>query len=278
MLKRILSFAFTAIFISLFLTANAAGGAAKSDWTNLPGFTYYFMDKDTKRHPMLITETAQGLNVKCDGFYKTGVKEYSGIILNNKVNLDGFSIEFKANTLAGNSDDGDDLWIGIALLEKKNGFDTLDTSFNQGMVSLIRPNTRDINISLHEHVGDFKFNGNGVRSAADWGQFKPKDTLKVEFKKNSDGTYNYYVNGKLITGVFRQLGTAFPDGKAYLYFGLSTNSGEMWDVTISKINGVSLGTGASSSSGSSSSSTSQSSSSNTSSSNSSTVNSGSSTS
>ena len=182
MLKKLCALSVVVFIVAMNFVVFAAGGDSVSDWTNLPGYTYYLGNIAPTKHPGTVTKVSDGINYTCDGYYKVGEKAFSGIMLNNQVDVNDFTIEFKVNKVAGNTDDGDDLWVSVALLENENCWDTLDPSFNQGMVSLIRPNTNDSNLSLFENVDGLQFNSTATRYACDV-NFKPVGTFTVEFKK-----------------------------------------------------------------------------------------------
>lgn len=227
------------------LTAAAAGGNALSDWKNLPGYTYYMFEKDGKRHPVQLSQTKQGINLKCDGFYEVNTKEYSGIVLTEAVAVDGFTMEFTVNTPGGNSDDGDDCWLGIGLMDQPNIWDVYNPKQAAGFVNLIRPNTKDCGIQLYEYTHDAKNFNSTVKYSLDDKSVSPKGKTKVQIKQNADKSYSYYINGTKVNSPLRKLNALYEKtgGKAYLYFGTSTNSGNTWDVTINSINGKSLGSG-----------------------------------
>jgi hypothetical protein len=232
MYKKLCSILFMVSVLAFNFTVFAQGGKSISDWTNLPGYT--------ANQAAIIKQTSTGINFKCDGYYDEKVKAFSGIVFNEQVDVNNFSIEFKANKIPGNQELGDDVWVGIGLLENKNCWYTLDPSFNQGMVNLIRPNTTDIDNSLFEVLSGIDFYESGKLLYAKQGGNLHVQTFKVEFKKNIDNTYSYYLNGIKSNIAFKRLNNVFASGKAYLYFGTSTDTGIMWDITITKLNGVSL--------------------------------------
>lgn len=245
-MKKAISLILAALFVgAMVVTAAAMGGDTLSDWKNLPGYTYYMFEKDGKRHPVQLSQNNQGVNIKCDGFYEVNTKEYSGIILKEAVVVDGFTLEFTINTPGGNSDDGDDCWLGIGLLDKPNCFDVYNPNQAAGFVNLIRPNTKDCNVQLYEYTHDANDFNSTVKYTLDDKTVSPKGKTKIQIKQNADKSYSYYVNGNKIIAPLRKLDALYSksDGQAYLYIGTSTNSGNTWDVTINSINGKSLAGG-----------------------------------
>lgn len=201
-----------------------AYAAGLDDWTNLPG-----MLVDGKNVPAELTMTDKGLQFYQAAGYYGDDGNYTGAILNTPVDINNFSIEFTIDQVPAY---GIDSWVGLHLLNKKAYFSVGNPAQAQGVVTLIRASSDQLtNFQTFEHVSGFNQIGDVPLKES------PVGTFKVELKKNDEGKYIYYANGEAIATEFSSLSEAFPDGKAYLVIGASTNNGKPTQFTITKING-----------------------------------------
>ena len=261
MRKKLFSILLSAIvLLSMTTTVFAAGGTSISDWRNLPGYDYInnnsTNNKDGKLHPLAIQYNSTGLDLRCDGYYKVGnpnASGYSGIILNDPINVDtdGFSIKFTVNQFGGV--ESDDCWVGFSLLDKANMWDNNSAANGAGMVTIFRPLGGDgkggANLMMYQLTTTQPIrNGyekvNSYYDGSDNPLADMSKTITFEAKKDATGNYVISINGaQITTSTFDELPWAVKnggDGKAYLCFSVSTNASKFWDVTVKQINGVNL--------------------------------------
>jgi hypothetical protein len=145
---------------------------------------------------------------------------WSGIAYKNKVDPNGFSIEFNIESVSNS-------YFTVSLMKEKNLM--LDSP---GLMAVMWPNNNVLN--LYNINNKFK----------DWttdlaGQFplQPvKGKHKISFSKNSDGTWKFIFDGEAKNISFNP--SMFKDGKAYLVIGADSNT----TVTVTKIGGGSTTT------------------------------------
>lgn len=195
------------------------------DWTNLPGYQV-----DGEIVPAEIKMTDKGLQVYSPKGYYSDDGKFSGVILNEQVDVNNFSVEFTIDKVAGFSPEVD-TWISVNLLNKKEYFRVSDAKKAQGIVSLLYPMEDGVNIFTIQHVLAFAVNGNQIFER------KPLGTYKIEIKKNKDGTFDYMYNGKKMDAIFDAYDGVYPNDKAYFSMGASTSNGQPIQFTILKING-----------------------------------------
>ncbi len=232
------------------LQVSAAGGKQVSDWTNLPGYTFYDGPQGTKQRaptPAKITHTKEGIQIDCDGYYKVGVEAYSGLIYKEKLALEGLSFEILINEVPGVDSSGggtDDLWLTFAFLDRPEMFFSQTTdNGGKGLVANLRPGKRDILNQMFTHINNpGSSQGWKTLSSANIKADPPKGSrLMFEFKKQ--GSYIYlYVNNKKQANVWSNLmAQTFPDKKGYLAVATSTDTAKNFSVTITQLNGIKLG-------------------------------------
>ena len=261
MKKKLFSVLLSAIvLLSLTTTVFATGGTSIGDWKNLKGYDYInnnsTNNKDGKLHPLAIQYNNTGLDMRCDGYYKVGNPNsngYSGIILNEPINMDanGFSFKFTVNQFGGV--EGDDCWVGFSLLDKANMWDCNSAANGAGMVGIFRPLGADgkagANLMMYQLTATTPIrNGyekvNSYYDGSDNPLVDMSKTTTVEAKKDANGNYVVSVNGtQITTSIFDGLPWAVKnggDGKAYLCLSVSTDASKFWDVSIKQLNGVNL--------------------------------------
>ncbi len=127
----------------------------ESNWKNLPGYEYVMdgvKDEAGKKYPAQVTfgkdASGVGINMKVRGYYQplsgdSAGNQYAGLVFQQKVPVDGFSITLTINKLGASSSasPADDGWIGIGLMSKANLWHTANTDVNSGAVALLRMTT-----------------------------------------------------------------------------------------------------------------------------------------
>jgi len=194
-------------------------------WTILPGALV-----DGVAVPAKIEIDGDNIIMTSPEGYYDDTGNYQGIILNMPVDVKNFSIEFTIDEYAGSASSVD-TWIGIHLLNQKHYFSVADPSKSQGLVTLLRPYGHGNIVQSFQHVTAFGWNGDepvAKETIGDW---------KYEFVYNDDTTYSLFIDGVEAGAIFDNFGDVFPDGKAYLAIGASTNNNEKTVLTITKING-----------------------------------------
>jgi LPXTG-motif cell wall-anchored protein len=216
---------FILVACPLFAFAAAAG---TDGWTNLEGFVV-----DGNKVPAEVSMTDKGLQFLSSKGYYTADGNYSGVFLDTQVDPGNFSVEFTIDKIAGKAPETD-TWIGLMLSNNKKYFDVTKPTASQGLVTLIRPwNDDTTHFQTFQMVDAFGANGEGIIKTKAEGA-----TFLVEFKKNKDGTYSYYVNGTKLESIFDGFDDVFADGKAHFSMGCSTNNAQPIQFTITKVNGT----------------------------------------
>ncbi len=210
---------------ALITTAAVLPASASSDkWVAGNGFLI-----DGKNSPVTVTETDKGIQVSHGGYYVNGI-DWGGVAYNEKIVLDGFSVEMTIDKLP-NTDD--DCWISVDFLQKPELFQVGSPlgNDNQGIVNLLRWKT-----STLQNFGPVNFAGIG-NDTNDALAIKEGDTLTVQVNKK-DGNYVLTMNGVESEYSYDLTGIA-DDGKAYLVIGASMKDSpaDGFQYTITKING-----------------------------------------
>ncbi len=229
-----------------------------SNWTNLPGYTYISGDeKGTGKYPATVTfataEEDTGINYKSNAagnYYKPDFSDYSGLVYNNKIDINDFSVTFSINgvgVLPGN-----DGWIGIGLMTKADLWNSKNDAYNRGSVLLIRRSaTNEITAYVHEVTGTTNtFSGNAIG----FGQLQLESVKGAWLKysvKNNNGNYEASLSAVKQDGTVLKtnkgnkalnIAPNFPDSQAYFALSASTvNIGMIWDISIKSLNGVVAG-------------------------------------
>ncbi len=214
-----------AMLCALPMQASAAG---LEDWVNLKGIL-----SGDGHNPAQLELTEKGLQVNFMGGQDVDDGNVSGVIFNSHVDAGNFSVEFTIDKIAGFNPEVD-TWISLNLLNKKAYFSTQRPEEGQGLVTLIRPKDEIVGFQTFQLVQAFGLNGDQELES------DPIGSYKVEFKKNSDGTYSDFVNGDELDAIFDGFNNIFPDGKAYFSMGASTFNNKETQITITKINGKSI--------------------------------------
>lgn len=231
-------------------SVSAAGGTELSDWTNFPGYIYYDGPQGTKTRaatPGVLTQTAEGIQFECDGYYKVGDDHFSGFVLNEKVAIDGLSFELILNKVPGvdeSSGGQDDVWFSVNFLDKPEMFFSQSTDKGgRGIATNFRPGTRDVLAQMFWHLSEKGSSTGWQTLSAPTIRTAPKEGAKFTFEFRKEGSYvNLYINNRKQTNVWSQLmNETFPDRKGYLVISTSTDTATPWSITLSKLNGVSLG-------------------------------------
>ena len=203
--------------------AVSVSAAGIEDWT--AGNGYLVNDKNATT---VVTETDKGIQVVHGGYYTDGTN-WGGVAYNEKIDLDGFSVEFVIDKLP---DTGDDTWISVSFLQKPQLFQVGNYGDNKGISNLLRWKNED----AFQSFGPDGFSqcGNDVNAAFD---VKVGDTITVSVAEKS-GKYVLTVNG-IETSVAYDLSSIAPDGKAYCIISASMKDSpaDGFQYTITKVNG-----------------------------------------
>ncbi len=200
--------------------------ASADKWTAGNGFLV-----GDKNSPVTVTEKADGIEVSHGGYYTDGVN-WGGIAYNEKVDLDGFSIEITIDKLPNT---GTDTWFSVDFLQKPELFKVGDFASNKGIVNLIRWMDDD-NI---QNFGPNAWSGAGNDAKNDAFNLEEGKTLTVSVAKKADGKYYLTFNGVESATGYDLTGIA-DDGKAYLVIGASMKDSDAencFTYTINKMNG-----------------------------------------
>ena len=204
--------------------AISASAASTDKWTAGNGFLI-----DDKNSTVVVTETEKGIQVTQGGYYTDG-KNWGGVAYNEKVDLDGFSLEMTIDKLP---DTADDCWISIDFLQKPQLFQVGSPlgDDNQGIVNLIRWKH-----GRFENYGPVDFSGIGNDEDEAF-NLKEGDAVTVKVNKK-DGKYVLTVNGIESAYSYDLTGIA-DDGKAYLVIAASMKDSpaDGYQYTITKLNG-----------------------------------------
>ena len=183
---------------------------------------------DGKNAATVVTETDKGIQVTHGGYYTDG-KNWGGVAYSDKVDLDGFSVEFTIDKLPNT---GDDTWISVCFLQKPQLFQVGAYGENKGISNLLRWKNED----SFQSFGPDAF---AMAKADNNPAFDVKegDTIKVSVAKK-DGKYVLTVNGVETTYAY-DLSKIAPDGKAYLVISASMKDSpaDGFQYTITKMNG-----------------------------------------
>ena len=229
------------VFLLIISYSVSTFAAGVTDWTNLPGYKI-----GTEVIPHVLTQTSTGIQVYSAKGQFDMTANVSGIIYNTPVNPDNLSVEFTVQKIAESA--GNDAWISFCLLNAKDYFH-LNPAIDQGIVSLLAVDSAKLHVSPFAVTTGYNpgatvdFTGNPVGK-----------TYKVEIKKNADGKYDYKINGTAVATL--DVASVFTGKQIYLSMGLSSKNPLEMQITITKINGISLAAAASSSSSNSTSSSS----------------------
>lgn len=216
---------FVALLSAALLAAAAiipASAAGSEKWTKGNGYLI-----DNKNAEVVLKETDKGLQVTHGGYYTDG-KNWGGIAYNEKVTLDGFSVEMTIDKLP---DTDSDTWFSVDFLQKPQLFQVGDYGSNKGIVNLIRWKNNKL-----ENYGPSEWKGAGSDEGTAFA-LKAGDTLTVKVNKK-DGKYVLTVNGVESKVAYDLTGIA-DDGKAYLVISCSMKNSpaDGFQYTITKLNG-----------------------------------------
>ena len=219
---------FVALLSAALLAAAAiipASAAGSEKWTAGNGYLI-----DDKNAAVVLKETDKGLQVTHGGYYTDG-KNWGGVAYNEKVTLDGFSVEMTIDKLP---DTDSDTWFSVDFLQKPQLFQVGDYGSNKGIVNLIRWKNNQF-----QNFGPSEWKGAGNDSNDAFG-LKAGDTLTVKVNKKND-KYVLTVNGVESATAYDLTGIA-DDGKAYLVISCSMKNSpaDGFQYTITKINGKSV--------------------------------------
>ena len=229
------------VFLLIISYSASAFAAGVTDWTNLSGYKI-----GTEVIPHVLTQTSTGIQVYSAKGQFDMTENVSGIIYNTPVNPDDLSVEFTVQKIAEST--GNDAWISFCLLNTKDYFH-LNPAIDQGIVSLLAVDSAKLHVSPFAVTTGYipgatvDFTGNPVGK-----------TYKVEIKKNTDGKPMITQSMARLSATL-DVASVFTGKQIYLSMGLSSKNPLEMQITITKINGISLAAAASSSSSSSSSST-----------------------
>ena len=224
------------VFLLIISYTSSISAAGVADWTNLPG---YKIGEEVIPH--VLTQTSTGIQVYSAKGQFDMTANVSGIIYNTPVNPDNLSVEFTVQKIAEST--GNDAWISFCLLNAKDYFH-LNPAIDQGIVSLFAVDSAKL------HVSPFAVTTGYIAGAAvDFNGNPVGKTYKVEVKKNAGGQYDYSINGTAVATL--DVASVFTGKQIYLSMGLSSKNPLEMQITITKINGVSLAAAVSSSSSSS---------------------------
>ena len=204
-----------------------ASAASTDKWIAGNGFLI-----DDKNSPVVVKETDKGIQVTHGGYYTNG-KDWGGIAYNEKIDLDGFSVELTIDKLP---DTDTDTWFSVDFMQKPQLFQVGSPlgDDNKGIVNLIRWKNNKL-----ENYGPTDFKGIGADENAAFG-LKEGDTLTVKVNKK-DGKYVLTMNGVESKYSYDLTGIA-DDGKAYLVIGASMKNSpaDGFQYTITKLSGKSV--------------------------------------
>lgn len=199
--------------------------ASSSKWTAGNGYLV-----DDKNSPVTVTETDKGIEVSHGGYYTNG-QNWGGVVYNEKVELDGFSVEISIDELP---DTGTDTWFSVDFLQKPQLFQVGDFASNKGIVNLVR-----FLGGKFENYGPSAW-ANAGTDANDAFKLEEGGKLTVSVAKKG-GKYYLTVNGVESATGYDLTGIA-DDGKAYLVISASmkdSNADNGFVYTITKLNGES---------------------------------------
>lgn len=200
--------------------------ASADKWTSGNGFLV-----NDKNSPVTVTETDKGIKVAHGGYYTDG-QNWGGIAYNEKIDLDGFSVEIIIDKLP---DTGTDTWFSVDFMQKPELFKVGDFASNKGIVNLIRWLT-DEGV---QNFGPSAWSGAGNDAKNDAFNLEEGKTLTVSVAKKADGKYYLTFNGVESATGYDLSGIA-DDGKAYLVIGASMKDSTAengFEYTITKMNG-----------------------------------------
>lgn len=221
--KRLCFISMVFLLITSYSSSIFAAGVA--DWTNLPG---YQIGEETVPH--VVTQASTGIQIYSAKGQFDMTANAGGVIYNTPVNPDNFSVEFTVQKIAESA--ANDAWISLCLLNEKAYF-LLNPAIDQGIVSLFAVDSSKLHVSPFAVTttyiaGDvIDVTGNPVGK-----------TYKVEIKKNAAGKYDYTINGTAVATL--DVASVYTGKQVYLSMGLSTKNPLEMQITITKLNGVSL--------------------------------------
>ena len=224
-MKKLAALLSAALILTAAIIPASAAGSEK--WTKGNGYLI-----DNKNAEVVLKETDKGLQVTHGGYYTDG-KNWGGVAYNEKVTLDGFSVEMTIDKLP---DTDSDTWFSVDFLQKPQLFQVGDYGSNKGIVNLIRWGNQD----EVQNYGPSEWKGAGTDAKNDAFNLKAGDTLTVKVNKK-DGKYVLTINGVESKVAYDLTGIA-DDGKAYLVISCSMKNSpaDGFQYTITKLGGKSV--------------------------------------
>lgn len=198
--------------------------ASADKWTAGNGFLV-----NDANSAVTVTETDTGIQVSHGGYYTDGIN-WGGIAYNEKIDLDGFSVEITIDKLPNT---GTDTWMSVGFMSQPQLFQVGNNyANNKGIANLIR--------WMDGYVDNYGPNGwsSCGKDTNDAFKLKEGDVLTVSVAKK-DGKYVLTFNG-IESSVAYDLSGIADDGKAYLVIGASMKDSDAencFTYTINKING-----------------------------------------
>jgi hypothetical protein len=197
-------------------------------WTLTPGFKVKGVLVSPK-----VRRTSQGIQVLVEKGHYDDDGHYAAIISDRQYKLDGLTLEFSIDRVAGDCSRVD-TWINFSFLTNKAYFAVSNVSQSKGLVCLIRPypDTDGTIFQFFDHVFVFS-------NLADYGlPVNPIGrTFTVKMEKGTDDEWIVHIDGKEAARGFYDFDAIFPDGLAWLAMGASTDNDEPSLFTIRRING-----------------------------------------
>lgn len=224
-MKKFISLVAVAVIAVSAIVPVSAKGTEK--WTAGNGYLI-----DGKNSAVTVKETTDGIQVSHGGYYVDGIN-WGGVAYNDKVTLDGFSVELRVDKLPTT---GTDTWFSVGFMSKPQLFQVgANYAKNKGISNLIR--WIDASPYVQSYGPDeWKAIVNDKSSAF---AIKEGSTLKVSVAKK-DGNYVLTVNDVELTSKYNPASFA-ADGTAYLVISCSMKDSpkDGFVYTITKMNGKS---------------------------------------
>lgn len=222
------------VVMILAMVLSASLAAASSNWALTKGSK---LGDDFA--PFTAVDTAAGIEIKGSGGYDSTTGNAAGVILNDALDGNRFSVELKVSEIAGMRNQGADHWFNVNLLNRPHYFKLDDTGLAEGLNLFLRPYSEskvDVEVYLISKADGWVGIGG---SQVDWSN----NTLKVEYNA-ADASLK--VNGTAIEGDFSKVFGLFENGKAYFSTGASNSGEASYGYTVTALNGspVSLAGGA----------------------------------
>ena len=250
------------------ISASQADYLNPDNWINMSGYTRLSrttVDPEGTIHKANVTFDQigeKGISITAKGYYMGGENNYSGLIFQEKMSFDNFSVTLGVKTLGAASAD-DDGWLGIAVLKNGNTmWNTISPDYNGAAVAILRPaGSRDINAYLHEigQEGSVKYNnfisGGGSPGVCNFSIRPRTEGSIIRYSITKNALNQYIASIQQLDSNDRSVLFAknfnFPlnkpefyldnEGKAFLALTSSTdNQNRQWEYSVLAINDVEI--------------------------------------